>query len=105
MITSDVTERKVRPPHKRLSDFLKNNRISVQEAGRQLQTSHVAILDWRRNRKTPSPPYRLAIAKWTGAHETPAREGSIHESEWESAKERDIVDRVNPFVAPTTEAA
>jgi hypothetical protein len=108
-MTTDTESRK---PPARFDTFLTANDISNSEAGRRLNVSHTAIIDWRTGRKVPSRPMRIAIARWMGAHETPPREGSIHEDEWETPEERAAYENIQPFASapeadttPETEAA
>lgn len=61
--------------------FLKDNGISIRRAAESLHVSDPTILDWRNDRKTPSPEHRVAIRTWT--------KGAIAEGDWQTKRERE----------------
>lgn len=87
------------PNGKKLHKWLKARGIGFHEAGRALGCTHVAVLQWCREERTPTPEYRHALHVWTG--------GEVDESEWplsqrEKARQK-RVSRVEEFKANGTE--
>lgn len=81
------------PGADKFSVFLTKNGIPKARAARDLQVSHVTVLNWVTRRAVPTHDRRQAIAVWTG--------GEVSESDWISTEERARLERfaeVQPFV-------
>jgi hypothetical protein len=74
--------------------------LSKSKAAEQLCVSAPGLLNWlklptERGAKIPAWPYRLAIRKWTEGSSI----GPIEPEEWATDEDRQVVERVVPFVA------
>lgn len=78
-----------------LAEFIKKNGITLRAAAESLGTSKTSLILWLRGEQRPRPPYRQAIAIWTG--------GKVPADSWETEEERAVVTAVRPY-RPATAA-
>lgn len=80
-----------------LLDWLTSHGLSQAAAARTLGVTAPCVHDWIRGSRTPQPPYRDAIARWTA--------GAVSSDVWLAPDERRELDRlrqIQPY-APSPE--